>query len=799
MFAHTSYAQAPAPRISTCKSFLPKILLDSDVLKESDAQLLAKDPNYGQNANVPSEKKYWIVYSDREKNQTYSSPSTSAQPCKVLAFNEELRIADIRNGFALVYKEPQLGISYPNISSDAVSMGWVPMDKLLLWSQCLANNIGIYYKALLCLNLDQTQSRTNNLGLGFRNPENRTATSFQLKTDMDFYFIMKRMQDGTVLLSKQPSLSDGVSGVLHCWVSKDSYIPWNQRSCLEPTWNINDAEYFANNGIRAMIYEDKSGGKQVSYVDYKIIDNPSNRDRYRMPAHQLRFPILDGGTRDMYRCSVFSSSNGKGSVTDPSAIIGENKKTQSNSLDKLKHLNLSLVIDGTTSMGKYFPAVQRAIERACVYFADGNYTIKVSALIYRDYPDGPDGLVELCNPSSPWMRPDDPRIKDFLEKGGNSGYGIRSSASDRTNTEAVFYGINYALDHLKFDKEESNLMLVVGDCGNAEDDPNIGFGVDELAAKLSAAKVHFMGFQVRNIQEPGIDHWFLFNMQMSRMMRQNLQNRYDELVAGQVVQMKQDSYGFTLNNPNSELFVGAHKYSVQGGELDASHLENLMIETVKFCAKAIDAQLNVMVSADKIGTETSSFGSSSREIQTLKINEQFLIERLGKEFYEKQKLINSLMTFSAYTPKKDASGKPYYKPIVFLSDTEFNSLLYRLKPVYDAAKDRSKEREPYLNAIKALLRSMVPDITEEEMSNKSDQEIMNMIAGLNESTATLKGYTLKQITEKTVVDDRKYEEILDKFSRKYRALEGIRNNPNYKFSYEFNGTKYYWIPMEQMP
>ena len=36
------------------------------------------------------------------------------------------------------------------------------------------------------------------------------------------------------------------------------------------------------------------------------------------------------------------------------------------------------------------------------------------------------------------------------------------------------------------------------------------------------------------------------------------------------------------------------------------------------------------------------------------------------------------------------------------------------------------------------------------------------------------------------------------FDRKYKNLDFIKNNP-YKYVREFNGVKYYWIPIENLP
>ena len=135
-----------------CQVFYPEILLSSVVLDESDAAALEKSSDFGQ-SKAPRNKTFWVVYSDRDDNVTYTTPGGSTK-YKSMAMNDQVRIAQIKNGYALVYSEPQADIAYPMISQYAECLGWVSMKNLLIWHSCPANSAGIYNKALLCVNLD---------------------------------------------------------------------------------------------------------------------------------------------------------------------------------------------------------------------------------------------------------------------------------------------------------------------------------------------------------------------------------------------------------------------------------------------------------------------------------------------------------------------------------------------------------------------------------------------------------------------------------------------------------------------
>ena len=121
----------------------------------------------------------------------------------------------------------------------------------------------------------------------------------------------------------------------------------------------------------------------------------------------------------------------------------------------------------------------------------------------------------------PFTSPNDNRLRNFISSGGR--YGIKSAVADKSYAEALFYGINSALDNFNFDPDESNIMLVVGDCGNALNDTKAPTH-EALAKKISDKGVNLISFQVRNLD---MDAWNLFNRQMILLNRNALQIRYD--------------------------------------------------------------------------------------------------------------------------------------------------------------------------------------------------------------------------------------------------------------------------------
>lgn len=761
-----------------CQVFYPEILLSSVVLDESDAAALEKSSDFGQ-SKAPRNKTFWVVYSDRDDNVTYTTPGGSTK-YKSMAMNDQVRIAQIKNGYALVYSEPQADIAYPMISQYAECLGWVSMKNLLIWHSCPANSAGIYNKALLCVNLDEESGA--DLGKIYHNPKNKTKFK-RLTTDMNFYFVMKR-EGNLSLLARTHTLEGRSDKMLAGWVAEQSYVAWNQRSCIEPTWNHKDVEYFADENVRVNIYDKKDLENCVTTIPFTRKQSTKyDAHLHRMHPDDLRFPLLDNGTDELYNCSTFGTPGGEPLERGENLQDGNGLSPLGFSeqlLREMTNINIGIVIDGTSSMEAFYPAVKEVIKEGRKFFGN-KYNVKVGVVIYRDYSDG-ESITEMI----PLTAPNNPKLDAFLDKGGE--YGIKSAKSDRTLEEAMYYGIDYALNRLGFKQDQSNILLVVGDCGNDPDDLKIKR--EELVRKLVEKNVHIMGFQVRRGTE---DAFARFNAQLSYLMKASLEEKYHKLDNGMKVQISEIKDGYKLvNDKKSTIYVGSHSFPLSGQKMELAKLSTLMQEAIMYCSESVTYQIDLLASLNAGGFNVNNASGS------VDIDEEYLKQKLGAEKYEQIKKANSLMTFKGYSRKTHKSGRALFKPVVFISSNELNALIERLAPVNDAAVVQTNDREPYVRAMKALIQSMVPDITDERMNAMGYKEVMNTVAGLNEAASALKGYSIMEIASPQAVSHAEYASIVSDFKRKFARLKNLKAE-QYKYTRTFNGLKYYWLPVEDLP
>lgn len=769
------------------------------LINSKDIAKVEKSNKWGQNKS--NTNTFWVVYSDRSDNQTYTEPKAGASKFNVLNFNEKVRIARIENGYALVYRERREGLPFPQISNEAESKGWIPMSKLLLWETCPVNENDIYNKALLAVNIDKidkNQANKVDLGRSYFNPETRKVKG-PIITDMTFYYVMKTDPSGLVLLSYQSKLRDASSekNVLYGWVESSAYVPWNQRSCLEPNWNPKVVEEFTTTKLYHF-YADSKLSTTISSYNYGV---PNSIDKnyatkFRMEPEKARFPLLDNDTDrdDIYKVTSFGSAGRSVIVNsnknnDPE-IIWLRKKEQLTK--QLQNINVILVIDGTKSMSPYFKSVKDAINKSFTYFDAQKYNIKVGAVIYRDYADG-DAMIE----TQPLVNYKDPRLSKFLDNIGNKGYGASSSPADHTHTEALFAGIDAALDNhaLGYNPEQANLMIVIGDCGNSEDDSKSATP-ETLLKKLINNRIQLMSHQVRRSTA---DAWQLFDMQMSDLITNNVKEQYGRLNTGNKIRIEFDRHpagiGFDVKNDNeSNFFIGSMRFAKNLEQnMNPAQLSNLIEGNIGSFATAIQKQIDIINSNIEKG-QTSFVGSDKASSNSF--DEAFLIDRMGKELYQEFKKKNTDMTCTGYAKKADTQNRPYWKPVVFLSSDELQNLMTRLRPVYEAA-DNSEDRRPYYNAVKGLLQAMLPDISDDELNDMDISEASKRIAGLNEASAAVKSYTLAQLLEPRAVPNNVFIGLVNDFKTKFERLQRI--GAEYKYSYVNNGNRYYWIPIEDLP
>ena len=134
--------------------------------------------------------------------------------------------------------------------------------------------------------------------------------------------------------------------------------------------------------------------------------------------------------------------------------------------------------------------------------------------------------------------------------------------------------------------------------------------------------------------------------------------------------------------------------------------------------------------------------------------------------------------------------------MLFITGDELASLLETLKVVYNGAS--TGKRKAYVDSMKKLIQTILPDITDEEMNQKDIKEVMNLVTGLIVKTKSLSSHTIREIQDEKIVPEKQFEAIISDFKDKYETLSQIHST-DYEFSVVVQGVRWYWLPMEELP
>ncbi|MBR0048663.1 MAG: hypothetical protein IJP74_04990 [Prevotella sp.] len=744
-------------------------MLNSNILKVADLE--AEFKAGGKWGQRKTEKRFWIVYSDRDQNVAYMEPTIgSALSPKKLSFGEQVVIAKIENNMALVYTDPKVD-NFPEIPSYAKSIGWVPMENLLLWNICPSDNRGVLRKALIAINLNKIGQNETFHGKLYKHPTENTNPE-DLKMDMHFYYVMKETPDGMrALLCLQSRLT---GNNLYGWVNRNSYTPWDQRTCLEPNWDPVYVEKHKDAIANIYISDKLTDDEIVTHWKFGEINNVDRGNRnlqYRMAPALLRFPILSQPTNNAVKCTSFADR--RGNINESVAYVSKGNEIVNEVEREMRKINIIFAVEATTEMSQYLPAIKASLAK-CKSYANQGLTVQAGLVLYRAAANGSSAIDVI-----PLTNTDDARLLSMLDASKANGK-LTGNARDVALPQAI----NIAIDASKmgFSKDQSNLLLVVGNRGAAEGDNSLGD--QKLLKRLSDNNIQIMSIQVMRNE---MGSWARYTDQMTDLVVKNVENQYKEINAEAKFSPSKDNdgYGFRSSRKEESVLFARIRFSKDMGKsLAPSAVTN-------YIDKGLDGFAN------SANTKKVTFEKAKNNLD---FYPEFLKKILGERGYNSWKQVRAISSYDGYAKLKGADDSDYWHYIIYLSSGELEDLIAKLKATSEAAKMKSQDRTHYINAIRALLKMQLGDDDEKRINNMSSSELETAIYGLNIPTESMRftKYSLKDMANSSVVKNPEYFEILDNFSKKYEELRRLQTG-GYKYRLEVSNVYYYWIPIEMLP
>jgi hypothetical protein len=746
--------------------------------------------------------RYWVVYSDRDNNSTYTRPGGS-EVFKTIGFMEEFKVAEISSNYLHIYKETKASPTYPVISPSAVDYGWISMDNLLLWQHCYQDLVTHIDKKAMVLNTFEgtTNVSLDNQALSFMKDPGLRINSGNKARLFEILFIYKQT-DNAVLLGEDIAIQGNeidVASNIRGWVPIQSVTFWDSRITLEPNWEQAAAQERSVNNIVPTVFLDEKAAmdyKAGAQVNQRYVIWENDPGAKRNIGQWRRFPILEVRNNNVYRIGAMGKIR-----TSSGAIMDEERMSEiRNAIDvleeKTRKINVVFVVDGTESMGRFYAPIARGIEKSVNNLRrdDTQNRFSFGAVIYRDFAEG-ENLVQVKP-----LTENHKAVTDFFLT-ASTAY-----SNDTDLPEALFYGLKTALNMVGLKNGESNFIILIGDCGSHErNDPSF-VPFEDVVDLLSQFECSLISYQVNNGYPPAYQDFITQSRQIIKQSAIKINNIRETEKKKWIKENTSfeapyfESTGPNRYSLNPQEVVGSYLFPGIGQSLPYEILETEIVDKIDEFDNRI-SQLLAKAKGIIRGAGIAGIDSGEAdEFQPAVVDFLSKIAELSDSEIAFLKNKNYQFSMKGYTAKEiNGLSYPIYKEVLFLSLFDLVEVVTRLNSLCDYSGSMSERRIRMQNVWVEILASILGSDKRNEIMNMKGSDLHNVVFGLPAQSELITDVKLRDIVERTVISDAQFEQYVQYLSFKLGELRKIVNEVNYEQSFRSNNIVYYWIPLETFP
>lgn len=747
---------------------IPKVFLDEE--ESWNWADVVSNRNWGECSS-----QFWRVYVDRDGVQAHESPNVTSRVVNTFSFMDKddiLYVAKIQNGYALLYKEKYEQTNL-EISKRAKSQGWVSVDELLLWSTCPRTISQVYQKAVILKDVDAIQNKKdiNEASPEFSKSPNATISTGRRATDLEFYFVYK-IVNGSALLLEDNKITTALASSKKGWMRRGLYTQWNDRLCFEPNFGSdvegNEAAVFSEKTHARMF---KSNGGSASGM------NPYWREMLsekRWAPKKIRFPVIEMDRSYIATVGTISSlGSSNGSSVNTSEI--DRITNQIDAIEsKLRRINVVFVMDGTSSMRNYYQPMAKALTQAMSQNEMQGTNMYFGAVVYRNYADEKEGRLV-----------DKKQLTQDYKSVANWLVGQECRSVGASHYEAMYYGIETALDQMNWSKDNCNFLVLVGDAANASQDAK-GRTLEGIAKKMADKGVNLVVFQANHLDHSAYHD---FPLQVQKLMFNELGKLTNRKIARSDFKLQNQLYTYK-NSDNFMIISAGFRFAEINKSESESNLKNLVEDKiVDFKRQAEENLTRLRMALEGLGGDKDMTEFAEGAVDFLK--EKGLTDADIKLLKER----NTALKIKGYATRV-AGTVEVFTPCVFMAKPELDLLIQSLSSVNSNVSENP--RKDLQDAIKSLALSYVG-----QNANADDLEVddvMNAVLGLTSITgqSVLSGINIKDITNPAKVSQAQINGFMESIAKDVDRLKKKRTDKSCYFDSP-NGLRYYYILFEDMP
>ncbi len=760
----------------------------------------------------------WEVYSDRDDNSTYLTQKGQKE-FKTLQYLDNFFVYEEAGDYLHIIKDDQFN---KNIFSNAAEdYGWIKKSNLLLWNHDLVTKKGNINRKAMILNTvehlkGKNESDTPDIVKFRKGPEGYAHLTGEESQLFQFFYIYKISTDGqSVLLGKNSFFGPTtVKKVMKGWVPRSRAIFWFNRLAVEPNWE-DEAVQQRKNGKKATFFANKPEARKFktnsTINDKEIIWNNDPLSINRLIGEWRRFPILraEADDKDIITTGVMGdiyTKEGK-LLADENRKIAQMKRKIDNQIAHKRNIKIVFVVDGTRSMAGVFKAVSDAVkstaEKLNLEYRGkyGENSIDFAGVIYRDYSEG---RARQC------------RTLSFNSSQSFEQFFDPTKARDINNNtyyESMYLGLETALRSLGLDKDQTNVVILIGDAGNHYPDKK-GRTANKIAKLMAEKYCHFIAVQAHNSSRSKAYDAFIKQNKViaysaATKYRKILSKKYKDLYDLGELEWNQTGNKFNLTqSPLGAKVIGLNSNT----EMNQTEMQREIEQFIKGVDTSNDsliAKLNRIVGGAGFENEQHTHQSDIHEQETDDFYTLPFAEGIWAVFQQSGLSLEELATlkvdkYQVYTPgyttmRVNGQSKPLMKRVLLMDATELGDLERCLRKLRSATSGSQRREALYETWLEILKEYLGESQNEDLLKNLSMEQINKKLWELPGTHSMIGDIKLKDIHNEAILTDRELNIYISKILEKHGKIQNIFFSHNYRYGFRSNERPYYWIEESLLP
>ena len=725
--------------------------------------------------NLESTKtqRYWVVYSDRDDNQCFSNFSSNLKNDYKASYMQAFYVKETKGNWLHL-------IDY----LDEIDFGWIESKYLLLSLYSLKTEgdiengeVSIPRKAVILTSIDEAKNIGGRLQTEKRYYSNpNRVSSYESGFPKSFQPLFVFKESGSSVLLGSSDVLDGSpetnKSKINGWINVSDKTDWDTRVALENAQSQDAIKEYSNSILNGYITQ-----KEITTcVEQNLCDNNKSIAQFSigpMRNNMMRRPVIENIDNNIKKVISVAKDNKSNKVFE--SLLTDARKLQSN-------VNIVFVLDATASMRPYYKSIANSLEKVI----NNNQKIiksnlKLGVVVYRDYADGNSAYdVEP-------LTTDFNKVKQVINS-------TVCQSKDKDLPEAQFNGLINGIEEVGFNPDESNIIVLVGDCGNHRVDQN-AYNIKQIINLYDKYKVNLISFQVKS---GGDDSFFTFNEDVMDIIYEvaNLKLLGKESDLTIKLEKKDNTIKLQMikgDKPDYENMFGSLVYSGIK-PLSPKLLESTIENTLKDYMLSISNNINIMTEYVRTGGPT---GAEPPEGLIVYMQEVLKCSREEA----KDHLRKTEFTVEAYVAMDySGSGVKAQVPVVLLTEIEKNNLTRSLSKLTEGVYATAELKKVFQENIIYVCKSIIGQNTSTEtIENLSLNQIWNIILGVDFGNKKMKKMALNELIDMKKNDFKKFYREFELVAKDFCDNSYINRDPLINRRFSIAGSYLFWVPLNDLP